>query len=128
MLANASVTTVLPVSDLTRAAAFYRDQLGLQDLGAAPTGNHVVRTGSGSTIELMTAEDGAQSTHTALTFEVTDVASEISDLEGHGVRFEDYDLPGLKTVGHIATLGTDKAAWFLDTEGNILCVHEQATS
>ena len=41
-----------------------------------------------------------------------------------GVVFEDYDLPGLKTVGHVCVLGSEKAAWFKDTEGNYLCIHE----
>ena len=34
--------------------------------------------------------------------------------------FEEYDLPGLKTVDGIVTSPTSKAAWFKDTEGNIL--------
>lgn len=124
MLTNASMSTVLPVSDVDRAAAFYRDQLGLQDLGDVPGGNHALRTTAGATIELMAAESGAQSHHTAATFGVPDVAREVAELESRGVEFEDYDLPELKTVGHIATADGDRAAWFTDTEGNILCLHE----
>jgi hypothetical protein len=40
------------------------------------------------------------------------------------VVFEDYDFPGLKTVNHVCVLGAEKAAWFKDTEGNYLCIHE----
>jgi hypothetical protein len=40
------------------------------------------------------------------------------------VQFEDYDFPGLKTVEHVCVLGSEKAAWFRDTEGNYLCLHE----
>jgi hypothetical protein len=40
------------------------------------------------------------------------------------VVFEDYDLPDLKTVNHICVLGSEKAAWFKDTEGNFLCLHQ----
>ena len=40
------------------------------------------------------------------------------------MELEEYDFPGLKTVGGIATRDADKAAWFKDTEGNILCAHE----
>jgi hypothetical protein len=40
------------------------------------------------------------------------------------VKFHDYDYPNFKTVDHMIVLGTDKAAWFGDTEGNILCIHE----
>jgi len=48
----------------------------------------------------------------------------VAELKGRGVRFADYDYPGLKTVEHVCVLGSEKAAWFEDTEGNILCLHE----
>jgi hypothetical protein len=41
-----------------------------------------------------------------------------------GRRFEDYDYPGLKTVNKVCVLGSEKAAWFKDPEGNILCIHQ----
>jgi hypothetical protein len=53
---------------------------------------------------------------------VRDVEATVADLWGKGVRFEDYDLPGLKTVNGIADLGGIKGAWFKDPEGNILSV------
>jgi hypothetical protein len=40
------------------------------------------------------------------------------------VTFEEYDLPGLKTVNGIAELGGMRGAWFKDPEGNILSVVE----
>jgi hypothetical protein len=55
---------------------------------------------------------------------VADIKTAISDLESRGVAFADYDLPGLKTVEHVCVLGAEKAAWFEDPEGNILCLHE----
>jgi hypothetical protein len=48
----------------------------------------------------------------------------VSSLAARGVVFDDYDLPGLKTVDHVCVLGSEKAAWFRDPEGNILCLHE----
>ena len=51
----------------------------------------------------------------------------IRELEARGVVFHDYDLPGLKTVNHVCVLGSEKAAWFSDTEGNILCLHEDVS-
>ena len=37
-------------------------------------------------------------------------------------------MPNLKppvvTVEHVCVLGAEKAAWFNDPEGNILCLHE----
>ena len=38
------------------------------------------------------------------------------------MKFEEYDMPGVKTENSIATAGGAKAAWFKDTEGNILAV------
>jgi len=72
----------------------------------------------------MAAEEGAQSSHTVLTFEVEDITNEVKDLESRGVGLYDYDLPDLKTTDHVAVMGSEKAAWFADTEGNILCLHE----
>ena len=54
-------------------------------------------------------------------------ARAIRELESRGVKFHDYDLPGLKTVDHVCVLGSEKAAWFSDPEGNILCLHEELT-
>jgi predicted enzyme related to lactoylglutathione lyase len=125
MISTAQLTPVLPAVDVSRAAGFYRDRLGLQDLGDEPTGNHILQTGSGSTIALMPAEEGAQSPHTVLTFEVEDVVTEVKDLESRGVSFYDYDLPDLKTTDHVAVVGDQKAAWFADSEGNILCLHQR---
>jgi len=55
---------------------------------------------------------------------VDDIRASIRELEARGVRFADYDLPGLKTLEHVCVLGAEKAAWFQDPEGNILCLHE----
>jgi hypothetical protein len=54
--------------------------------------------------------------------EVEDVEGAVKDLQAKGVKFEDYDLPGLKTVNGIADLGGSKIAWFKDSEGNLIVV------
>lgn len=124
MIQNAQVTPILPVADLSRATGFYRDRLGLKDLGEEG-GNHLLQTGAGAVIGLMPAEEGAQSAHTVLTFEVQNITDEVKDLEGRGVGFLDYDTPEIKTVDHVCDFGDEKAAWFVDSEGNILCLHER---
>ena len=53
-------------------------------------------------------------------FETDDVEGDVAALKKKGVKFEDYDMPGLKTVNSIASFGPLKAAWFRDCEGNIL--------
>jgi catechol 2,3-dioxygenase-like lactoylglutathione lyase family enzyme len=123
MLASAPVTTMLPVKDLTRARAFYEGMLGLKPVGLKPDGKFTYDCG-GATLALFPKGGGTKADHTAVSFQVPDIAASIAELERAGVTFEDYDFPGLKTEGHVCVLGAEKAAWFLDTEGNILCLHE----
>jgi predicted enzyme related to lactoylglutathione lyase len=117
------VTCMLPVKDMARARRFYESQLRLKAVGQKPDGKFVYRCG-GAEIALFPKPEGTKAEHTALSFKVTDIAAAIRDLESRGVKFADYDLPGLKTVEHVCVLGSEKAAWFQDPEGNILCLHE----
>jgi catechol 2,3-dioxygenase-like lactoylglutathione lyase family enzyme len=121
---NASqVTCILPVKDMARARRFYENQLELEPVGQKPDGKFVYRCG-GAEIALFPKAEGTKAEHTALSFSVEDIAGAIRELKGRGVTFADYDYPGLKTVGHVCVLGSEKAAWFQDPEGNILCLHE----
>ncbi|MCG3190691.1 MAG: hypothetical protein LKCHEGNO_03480 [Burkholderiaceae bacterium] len=122
-LAQTSVTCMLPVKDLARARRFYEHALGLEAGAARPDGKFVYRCG-GTEIALFPKPEGTKAEHTALSFKVADIGSAIAELKGRGVRFADYDYPGLKTVEHVCVLGSEKAAWFEDPEGNILCLHE----
>ena len=123
MLSDASVTTMLPVKDMDRARAFYEACLGLQPGGFKPDGKFVYTVG-GSTLALFPKPQGTKADHTAISFRVDDIAASIEAMKRAGVTFEDYDFPGLKTVNHVCVLGAEKAAWFKDTEGNYLCIHE----
>jgi len=122
-LAGCQVTCMLPVKDLPRARRFYEGALGLDVLGAKPDGKFVYRCG-GTEIALFPKPEGTQAQHTALSFQVSDIAASIAALKARGVVFADYDYPGLRTVDHVCVLGAEKAAWFEDPEGNILCLHE----
>jgi hypothetical protein len=46
----------------------------------------------------------------------------VAELKSRGVKFEEYDMPEMKTVNGIAVAGGAKAAWFKDTEGNIMAL------
>lgn len=126
MLNSACVTTMLPVKDLGRARSFYEKQLGLTPAGLKPDGKFVYRCG-GAELALLPRPGGTKAEHTAVSFKVDDIRAAIRELGARGVQFADYDLPGLKTVEHVCVLGAEKAAWFQDPEGNILCLHEDIT-
>ncbi|MDO9197502.1 VOC family protein [Rhodoferax sp.] len=120
---SSEVTCMLPVKDMERARRFYDTLLGLQPVGGKPDGKFVYRCG-GTEIALFPKPEGTKAQHTALSFRVVNIADAIALLKSRGVAFADYDYPDLKTVGHVCVLGSEKAAWFEDTEGNVLCLHE----
>jgi catechol 2,3-dioxygenase-like lactoylglutathione lyase family enzyme len=124
MLGNAPVTVILPVLEMQRAREFYEHKLGLHPQGPGSDGMFLYTCGNGAVLGLSPRETGTKAEHTALSFEVKDIESTIAELESNGVEFAEYDLPGLKTVNHVCVLGSEKAAWFNDPEGNILCLHE----
>jgi predicted enzyme related to lactoylglutathione lyase len=128
MLSGAIVTTILQVGDGTTAVNFYRDRLGLDYQGQNAEGQEMFLLGGGSSLALMPGSDAQPTGRTELSFEVADIVAEIADLEQRGVFFADYDLPELKTVNHVCVLGSDKAAWFTDPDGNVLCLHEVTPS
>ena len=123
MLTKSTITTMLPVTNRKRAGHFYADTLGLRPTGAGPDGTLYFEAGAGI-IGLRTAAAGTQSKVTALSFEVDDLETEMLALQYMGVKFQDFDVEGLKTVNHIADFGAERAAWFVDTEGNTLCLHQ----
>jgi catechol 2,3-dioxygenase-like lactoylglutathione lyase family enzyme len=123
MLTNAAVTTMLPVKDMERARTFYEGCLGLKAGNFQPDGKFEYAVG-GTTLALFPKPDGTKAEHTAISFRVENISEAIAGLKQAGVVFESYDLPGFKTVDHVCVLGSEKAAWFKDTEGNYLCIHE----
>lgn len=127
-LATSTIATMLPVTDTARAKEFYADRLGLPFEGVSSVGDLQFRLGGGAMLVLLPREAGSQSKSTALSWEVDSVETEMAELEARGVTFEDYDMPGLKTVNHIAEMGADRAAWFLDPDGNVLCLHTTLAS
>jgi catechol 2,3-dioxygenase-like lactoylglutathione lyase family enzyme len=122
-LAERPVTCMLPVQDLERARRYYAETLRLTPIGQQADGKFLFRAGA-TEIALFPKAPAKPAEHTALSFRVDDVAAAIAALQAQGVVFDEYDLPGLKTVDHVCVLGSEKAAWFRDPDGNILCLHE----
>ena len=120
MPAEWSFGATVPAKDLDRTRRFYEDVLGAQVVMEDP-GGIIYRSGD-STFSLYPTEFAGTAQHTLGAFVVRDVDAAVAELRGKGVTFEDYDLPGLKTVDGIAELGGVRGAWFKDPEGNILSV------
>jgi catechol 2,3-dioxygenase-like lactoylglutathione lyase family enzyme len=129
LLQDGDVATRLPAQDLDRARAFYAEKLGLEPVEERP-GGLLYRCRSGTFVAFATA--GAPSgTHTQMAFDVDDIESVVAELRSRGVVFEDVDVPGLRTINGIADVEGnypskggigERAAWFRDSEGNLLGV------
>jgi predicted enzyme related to lactoylglutathione lyase len=124
MLNRASVTANIPAADLDRARSFYADTLGLTPSSEmADAGMLIYRTDGGTTFQVYQTEFAGQAGHTIAQFHVDDVEGEARALQGKGVALETYDMPGVTWDDGVADMGSiGKAAWFKDSEGNILCI------
>lgn len=125
MLKTARVVTALPTQDLERAKAFYSHKLGLEP-SDGDANNAFYRFADGTEFNLFKTAGSPSGTHTQMAFVVQDLATEVNSLKSKGVRFEEYDFPGLKTVDGIADAGGAKVAWFKDSEGNLLNIVQTA--
>ena len=119
MLANCPIHATLPATDLERAKRFYTEKLGLSPESEAP-GGIFYRCGAGTRFLVFPSGGTASGAHTQLGWTVDDIEAEVANLKARGVVFEEYDSPYLKTVDSVALAGPIKAAWFKDSEGNLL--------
>ena len=129
MLDNARVAARLPAHDLDRARRFYAEKLGLEPAEERP-GGLLYRFRSGE-FALYGSAGTAPGTFTQMGFEVEDLDVIVAELKRRGVVFEEVDVPGLKTIDGIAEVAGnypskggrgERAAWFRDSEGNVLGV------
>jgi len=126
MLTNSAVTANVPASDLDRARRFYADTLGLTPASENP-GGLIYTTAGGTSFFIYQTEFAGQAGHTIAQWHVADVAAEVAELKAKGLEFEHYDLPGTSWDGDVATMGDmGKAAWFKDSEGNIMCIDDMS--
>jgi predicted enzyme related to lactoylglutathione lyase len=102
MLSDFVVNATLAAADLTRARRFYEETLGF--VPEQPTPGGVMY----------------RSKDSAFGFQVPNLAATVAELKARGIKFDEYDMPDFKTVGGIATTPGGLAAWFKDTEGNII--------
>jgi len=116
----------IPAKDVARARQFYEGKLGLrpkQELA----GGVVYEFGEKTACFLYPTPNAGTSQASQAFWRVDDVEHEVAELKARGVEFEDYDMPGSdKSASGVVTAGGAKAAWFKDSEGNILAIIEDA--
>jgi hypothetical protein len=121
ILADAKPAIIICTRDRVRAAAFYRDTLGLtvafEDKFA------VVFNIAGITLRVSAVPDFTPHEHTILGFNVPDVTATVKALRDKDVSFNMYQGFGQDKLGIWAAPGaTARVAWFKDPDGNVLSV------
>ncbi len=130
MLRDRAVYTLLPADDVERATAFYAEKLKLPR-AEIPVGPNDVAFAAGEGTGLYISENlaGARAKHAVAAWHVENIEEVVRELRSRGVEFEreQHDFPGVE-VDHrgIIDVGGDKAAYFRDSEGNLLSISEPA--
>jgi predicted enzyme related to lactoylglutathione lyase len=123
MVKQARAAAMLPAQDLERAKAFYRDKLGLTPTQERdPMGGLLYELSGGTGFAVFLSSGKSSGTHTQMALEVQDIDAAVKDLRTRGLKFEEYDSPGLKTKDGIAEIAGTKVAWFKDSEGNLIAL------
>jgi catechol 2,3-dioxygenase-like lactoylglutathione lyase family enzyme len=116
MLNGARVHTALPAGDLDRARRFYADRLGLTPTEETADGLRYDCGGRSSFLLFESAISG-RGGHTQAGIEVADLTASVAELESRGVGFEDN--------GSADDQSGSRAAWFKDSEGNLIALVER---
>ncbi|WP_174775413.1 VOC family protein [Cryobacterium frigoriphilum] len=123
MTSQVEIYSVLPAKDLQRARQFYSDAFGMEPDQDMPEGL-IYRTAGGAMILIYETPFAGTNQATAIGLVTDTFDTDMADLRAKGVKFEEYDLPGLKTENGVVEMEGAKGAWFKDTEGNIVSLSE----
>ena len=121
MLQDNPMYAYLPATDVARARRFYEERLGFTP-GEENAGGVTYLFGGGTAGFLYPTPNAGTSKASQAFWQVRDIEAEVAALKARGVVFEDYDMPGEKSASGVVTAGGAKAAWFKDSEGNILAL------
>jgi predicted enzyme related to lactoylglutathione lyase len=121
MLQRAAMYAYIPAKDIARARRFYEDKLGLR-VKEERNGGVVFEFANGTACFMYPTPFAGTSQASQAFWSVDDVDREIAELKARGVVFEDYDMPGERSAQGAITAGGAKAAWFKDSEGNIMAL------
>ena len=123
MLQKFPFIAYIPAKDVARARRFYEDKLGFKPKEEVSDGV-VYEFAGGTSCFLYPTPNAGTSQASQAFWQVDDVDREIAELKARGVAFEHYDIPGERSASGAITAGGAKAAWFKDTEGNIMAIIE----
>jgi catechol 2,3-dioxygenase-like lactoylglutathione lyase family enzyme len=121
MLQRFPMYSYIPAQDVARARKFYEETLGLEPKQET-AGGVIYEFARGTACFLYPTPNAGTSKASQAFWQVENIEREVADLKRRGVKFEEYDMPGMEAENGIYTGGGAKAAWFKDSEGNTLAL------
>ena len=118
MLQNSPMYSYIPAKDVARARKFYEGTLGFKPKEET-AGGVVYEFGSGTSCFLYETPNAGSSQASQAFWQVDDIEREVAELRSKGVKLDTF---GMKNERGIVNEGGARAAWFRDSEGNILAV------
>jgi len=118
MLKDKASSAIVAVSDMARAAIFYRDVLGFDIMDDSMGDVIVFRTGETALIVYRSDFAGTNKANAAVWGVGDEIDDIVAKLASKGVGFEHYEDMELR--GDIHVTGKMKMVWFKDPDGNIL--------
>ena len=125
-LSDSPIFPSLPAQDIERTKAWYKDKLGFTPARDLGPGGQLYMSGSTLFILYQTPFAGTAK-NTLAGWVVPDIDKAMAELRAKGVKFEDYAMgdQGPNTENGVARdENSGAAAWFTDSEGNILNLAE----
>src|SRR5688500_1952629 len=111
----------IPARDLPRARQFYEQRIGLVPKQEINGGVGYEFAGATACFLYPTPNAGTSQASQAY-WTVDDDDPLLERLKARGVTFESYDMPGERSPAGAVIDGGAKAAWFKDSEGNIMAL------
>jgi len=124
MLQKSPLYSYIPAKDVSRARKFYEGTLGFKPKEET-AGGVVYEFSQGTSCFLYPTPNAGTSRASQAFWQVEDIEQEVAELKEKGVKFESYDMPDMRVENGIYTGGGARAAWFKDTEGNILAIVQE---
>ena len=110
----------LPAQDSERAKHFDEEKLGVKPY--AEWYKHLYYELGGARFVIFPSRGAPSGTHDQMGLVIDDLDHVVEELRSKGIVFEDY--PGLTENG-VVTDGDSKAAWFKDSEGNLISLNQK---
>ncbi len=126
-LSSAPVRATVAVADITRAKAFYEEQLGLVPLDDDAGPIQAYACGSSWLQVYESPEHAGKATATVASWSVDDHDAVVDALIARGVTFDRHDSLACDDRG-VHAFGAHRVAWCSDPDGNVLAIDNGQTA